>query len=982
MYRFNSYIICLLLILGGYINSTFAQEPPFLIFQDDEWVKSTFNKLSAEEKIGQLIMIAAYPDQGEIHKKQIIEIINKYKPGGVLIMQGSPYKTAIFINEIQEASDIPLIIATDGETGLGFRIDSTISYPRAQALGAINNSGILYQLGADIGEQFKTLGIHINFAPVADVNTNPENPVISFRSFGENKINVSEKTIPVVQGMQDAGILAVAKHFPGHGDTQTDSHYDLPVLNKSKQMIDSVEAYPFKQLIDEGIGGIMTAHLHVPDFDKIKTPASLSPDIIQSYLKDELGFKGLIFTDAMNMGGVVLPSGQAELEALKAGNDMVEFVPDIAAAIQTIKTALQEGEISIEEMNSKCKKVLALKRWAGLNNYEPSALKNLIEVLNKPSYEVKLRKLVENSLTVLANDHVLPLNRLDTLRIAVIKIGGDTISAFQEMLGNYTKTENFYVSKNVSLEELEKLKTNLQAYNLIISGIHGINMFPANQYGITKAQQDAFNLLLENKKSVFVFFGNAYALKYFKNIEKAEGLVLAYEDSKLTQELSAQLIFGAVSASGRLPVTINKYFKEGQGIPVEKNGRFKYTIPEEVAINSELLNYKIDSIANLGLDSAAYPGCQVLIALDGKIIFHKCYGYLTYDKLIPVRKDHIYDWASVTKITGPLPALMKLNSAGKFDLDLPLSKYWPDFIGSNKENISIRDILAHQGRMQAWIAYWQSALRKNGKLRTRIFKKNPNDKYTFRISSELYMNSQYQKTMFDQIRDSELLDKKEYVYSGLSFYLFPTIIQNLTQTDYETYLKKNFYRPLGAYTITYNPYKYFPIENMVPTEYDDYFRHELIQGFVHDEGAAMMNGVSGNAGLFGTANDLAKLMQMYLQKGEYAGKRYIPEKTVNEFIRCQFPENDNRRSLGFDKPYIDNYKNDLKDAYPAVDASPNSFGHSGFTGTFTWADPDNKLLFIFFSNRVHPTRENQKLYDLNIRPAMHQVIYDCIKEEL
>ncbi|NQU88430.1 MAG: serine hydrolase [Mariniphaga sp.] len=982
MHCLKVFSFCLILFLLLCVPKSNAQQAPFLTFLDDSWVNSTLKNLTPEEKIGQLIMITAYPNQGEIHKRQLINTIKEFKPGGILIMQGSPFETTKLINELQEVSNIPLLIATDGETGLGFRIDSTITYPRAQALGAINNAQILYRMGTDIGKQFKQIGIHVNFAPVADVNTNPENPVINFRSFGENKYNVAEKASVLTQGMQDAGILAVAKHFPGHGDTQTDSHKILPALNKSLELIDSIEAYPFKQLINLGIGGIMTAHLHVPDVDTLEIPATFSSNIIQKYLQEKLGFEGLIITDAMNMGGVNLPEGQAELEALKAGNDMVEFVPDIAKTIETIIEAIIDGEIAIDDINRKCRKILSAKRWAGLNNYKATSLENLYLKLNNPQYEVRLRKLIENSLTILNNDHILPIKGLDTLKIASVKIGGDTNSAFQEMLKKHTQVEHFCITKDASAEELEKLKNDLEPFNLVIGSIHEINMFPARKYGISEIQQKAVTQILSSKKSIFVFFGNAYALKYFEGIENAPGLVMAYEDSKLAQELSAQLIFGSIDASGRLPITINENFKEGHGYPVKNIGRFKYTIPEEKEINSVLLNHRIDSIANLGLDSAAYPGCQVIIALNGNIIFHKCYGYLTYEKQIHVTKSHIYDWASITKITGPLPALMKLYSERKFELDVPFSRYWPDFIGSNKDSLIVRDILAHQSRLQAWIPFWQSTVKRNGKLRTRVFKKNPNKNYSFRVSSNLFMNNKYQETMFDEIKESPLLDKTEYLYSGLSFYLYPSIIEELTNSNYETYLKNTFYHPLGAHSITYNPYKYYPLERMVPTEFDDFFRQEQIQGFVHDEGAAMMDGISGNAGLFGTANDLAKLMQMYLQKGQYGGRQYIPEKTIDEFTRYQFPEDGNRRGLGFDKPLLDNSQNELKDAYPAVDASINSFGHSGYTGTFTWADPDNKLLYIFFSNRVYPTRENLKLFNLNIRPAMHQAIYDCIKEGL
>ncbi len=464
-----------------------------------------------------------------------------------------------------------------------------------------------------------------------------------------------------------------------------------------------------------------------------------------------------------------------------------------------------------------------------------------------------------------------------------------------------------------------------------------------------------------------------------RNAEKASGLLVTYQENQVTQELAAQAIFGAIPVDGRLPVNVNDTFFLNQGITLPKNGRLKYSIPEEVGISSFRLNSKIDSIAELGLKERAYPGCQVLVAKDGKVIFHKSYGHFTYDNKRPVQKSDIYDWASLTKITGPLPALIKLHGEKKINLDLPFSFYWPDFRNTDKEKITVREILAHQAGLPSWIPFYQEALRKNGQLKSSVFSDHPTAGFNLRVASSLYMNEHYIDHIYSEIRDSKLLPHRKYTYSDLGFHIFPRIIEDLTGSNYEDYLLTQFYTPLGARTVFYNAYKHFSRDMIVPTEQDNIFRKELLQGFVHDEGASMLGGVSGNAGLFGTANDLAKIMQMYLQNGYYGGQQFLDSASVCEFTRIQYPENENRRGLGFDKPFIDNHENKLKDAYPAVDASPESFGHSGYTGTFTWADPKNNLLFIFFSNRVYPTRENSKLFKLNIRPEMHQAIYDSLK---
>lgn len=959
-----------------------ASEPPFLKFLDDPWVNTQIENMSLEEKIAQLMMLTAYPEQDETSRLKTLEQIKNFKPGGILVMQGTPVKTAEWINSFQESSKTPLLIAIDGEWGPAMRIDSVPEYPSAQAVGAIRDTNLIYQMGADFGQQLKLMGIHMNFAPVADVNTNPDNPVINFRSFGEDPANVAEKAWFTAKGMQDAGVIPVAKHFPGHGDTHTDSHKTLPVLNHSKTRLDSVETLPFRYLAAKGISGIMTAHLNVPSIDSSDTPSSLSPRIVTNYLKKEIGFSGLVVTDAINMQGIKTKGGNTELKALLAGNDLVEFVTDIRKAVESIKNAVEKGEISLSEIEAKCRKILAAKRWVNLNTYKPANIDGLSKKLNSPYYEVTVRKLIRGSFTVLNNsNNILPVKNLGTLKIAAVVTGTDKANPFKEMLDNYTEIDHFSISKTASEQELANLLAKLQNYSMVILGVCDINTYPAGKYGTTDIQRKTVSEIIKANNTITVFFGNVYALKHFENIRQSAGLIMAYQNLRLTRELAAQLIFGAFAADGKLPVSAGTNFKVNDGLSLKTNGRLLYTIPEEIGIDSEALKRKIDSIAVRGINAGAYPGCQVLFAKDGKVFFHRCYGFQTYENRIPVEKGNLYDWASLTKVTGPLPALMKLVDENKIEIDDPLSKYWPDFTNSNKQNITIREVLAHQAQLPTFIGMWNMALTPEKTLDTQIFKYYPSNNFDIRVSQNLYMNRNFIKVMYDTIRDSKLRPQKKYEYSDLGFILFPEIIAKLTGENYEDYLKKTFYQPIGAYSITYNPYKFYPSECILPTERDDSFRKEVIRGFVHDENAAMMGGISGNAGLFGTTNDLAKLFQMYLQNGIYGGERYISEETVNEFIRVQFPENNNRRGLGFDKPYLNNTGKSLKNTYPAINASKNSFGHTGFTGTFAWADPDYGLVCIFMSNRVYPTRENQKISELNIRSAMLQAVYDSVTKK-
>jgi len=960
---------------------SFAQvKPDFLKYLHDPWVDSLMNNLSLEQKIGQLFIVQAYSNE-DAKSEAVMADIRNHQVGGIIFMQGTPPSQVDLTNRFQQASNVPLLIAIDGEWGLAFRLKDTPRYPVQMALGAIQSDSLIYQMGREIGEQFRRIGVHVNFAPVSDVNNNPSNPVINYRSFGEDPANVANKANLYARGMQDAGLLAVAKHFPGHGDTNIDSHLGLPVIQHSADYLKNTDMAPFEKLINEGIGGVMTAHIQVPALEpNAKLPASLSPKIVTEKLIGEYGFGGIIFTDGMNMQGVtkLYSSGEAAVLALKAGNDMLEIVPDLNSAVTEVSKAIRKKEISEQAIDFRCRKILALKKWMGLDTVRVVNPVDITEDLNQPRYKLTQRLLHEQSLTALINrDDLMPLKGLDTLHIAVVSIGRSTETAFQKMASRYIKIDKFNLKKEATAAEIGQLSDRLKPYNLIICGIHNLNLTPTKSYGTTAAMSE-FIRQLKDKKLIVSVFGNAYALNYINGIETAEGLLLSYQENQTTEELSAQAIFGAIGLSGKLPVNVNSYFRMNDGLNIQKIDRLKYTIPEELKISSTYLERRIDSIAQLGIEQKAFPGCQVLIAIDGKVILNKSYGFHTYDKLLPVNEDDVYDIASVTKVAGALPALIKLYDERKFKLDMPFSFYWPPFRGTDKDKITPRQILSHQARLKSGIPFWQNELKKNGNLRSAIFRETPDVDFSIRVSANLYMDHRNIDRMYNEIKDSPLLTKTKYTYSDLGFMIFPRVIEDLAQQSFESYLTQKFYLPLGAGNISYNAYEHFPIDQIVPTEKDETFRHELIQGFVHDEGASMLGGVSGNAGLFSNANDLAKLMQMYLQFGHYGGKEYFSKESMAEFTRVQYPQNDNRRGLGFDKPYLDNYKNTLENAYPSVSASPESFGHTGFTGTMVWMDPKYKILFIFLSNRIFPNRNNTKISQLNIRPAMHQAIYDSL----
>lgn len=952
---------------------------PFLQKMHSPWVDSVFNTLTPEEKIAQLIVVAAYSNRGSEHRREILKTVKERKIGGLIFFQGGPGRQAALINEYQEASDVPLLIAMDAEWGLGMRLDSTISYPYQMALGAVRNNELIYKMGADLAQQMKRAGVHVNFAPVVDVNNNPSNPVINYRSFGEDKNNVAAKGIAYMRGLQDGNVLATAKHFPGHGDTDTDSHYALPQITHGRERLDSLELFPFRELIKSGIGGIMVAHLNIPALDSSRLPSTLSRPIITDLLKKELGFTGLIVTDAMNMRGVTASRapGIADKDAIVAGNDILEFTEDVARTIDEVRKAIRQGLISQDEIDLKCRKMLALKEWVGLDKRRRIDTENLTQDLLAPRYKLLRRDLVKASLTVLKNDRsMIPLRELDTLRIASVSFGSSAMTTFQHTLGLYADVKHFVIPADAGSIQIDSVRKQLDNFNMIIGGIHDNAVRPLNRLDFSAEVLSFLTDLSVRKSFVLAVFKNPYVLSRITGVERTDALVVAYQDDPETESLTAQLIFGGVGASGRLPVTVGSIFKSGDGMDMAGGIRFEYTIAEDAGMDSRTLYSGIDSLVAQALDAKAIPGCQVLVARDRKVILHKAYGLHTYSDTIAVKLSDLYDLASVTKISTSLAALMKLHDEGEFRLDATLADYLPRFRRSNKADIPMTDLLTHQARLIPFIPFYQKTVRKNGSYKWATIKRDSSERFPIKLKDGLYLNRKYPDKMVKGIRKSPLRPEKKYVYSDFFFMLAPRVVESMIDGNFADYLNKNFYKPLGAVTITYNPALNYPARRIVPTENDYLFRREPVHGTVHDENAAMMRGVSGHAGLFANANDLAKLMQMYLDMGEYGGDRYIKEETLRNFSKTQFPENDNRRALGFDKPNLE-YRGVNNNT--AKGAGPNSFGHTGFTGTFAWMDPDTGLLYIFLSNRVTPTRENTRLYQLNTRTQIQQVMYDALE---
>ncbi|PCH76411.1 MAG: beta-N-acetylglucosaminidase [Flavobacteriaceae bacterium] len=939
-----------------------------------KWVDDLMNNMTIDQKIGQLFMVAAYSNKGSEHANYIHRLIDEYEIGGLIFMQGTPRAQAKLNNSYQKKSKIPLLIGFDGEWGLDMRLKNTYRYPWNMTLGAIRDDRLIEEFGKQLGKHCKRLGIHINFAPVVDVNTNPNNPIIGNRSFGENKLNVAAKAIAFTKGMQGEGVLANAKHFPGHGDTATDSHKTLPVVDFTKERIESVELYPYKELFKNGLTSIMAAHLSVPSLEPNPgLPSSLSYNIITNILQKDLGFKGLIITDALNMKGAAnfAEPGDIDLAALLAGNDVLLFPENIGIALSTIRSAITEKILTEERLDVSVRKILMAKYWAGLHQMNPVVLAHLNEDLNTIEDQLLHKKLVENSTSLLKNNgNIFPIQQLDKKRIAYVKFGDSNSGAYLKMLRNYT---DITVVKGKTIDViLEKLK----AFNLVIIGAHKSNKNPWKSFKFKSQERYWMQEIARNNPVILNVFTSPYSLLDFKTFENFEGILACYQNSKISQEVAAQMIFGVTSTKGKLPVSIRNDFSEGHGLMSSSLQRLGYAIPEEVGMDQQVLN-QIDGIAKEVLAEKMAPGMQVLVARKGKVIFHKAYGYHTDKKVRRVRKDDVYDLASLTKILGGLPMIMRSEELGKFTLDNTLGEIMPILRGSNKDTVTIREALSHVGKLKAWIPFYLKTIDSVTKLPSlKYYRDTKSKKFPIKVARGLYLRADYIDTIYKRIVEIPQREKSGYRYSGLPFYLFKKYVEDTYSEKMDVLNTRLFYKPLGANSLMYNPLEKIAKSKIVPTENDDYYRHQLLQGYVHDMGAAMLNGVSGNAGLFGNANDIAKLMQMYLQKGFYGGKRFFKASTLEKFTRRHYEKDSIRRGLGFDKPQMD-----PEGSSTCGCVSSKSFGHSGFTGTFAWADPVSEIVYVFLSNRVYPKMNNYGLVKKGIRTRVQQIIQDAITDD-
>ncbi len=967
--KFTMKTILSLIISLVFYNVVFAQQlhPLYKNKQQLHRVDSIYSRMSLDEKIGQLFMPFVASGNTAENKAKIKFLLDSLHIGNFFFLKGHPSDEQALNNFIRLNAKYPVITAIDAEWGLAMRLDSTARFPWNMTLGAIQNDSIIYEIGRRIGEQIHNAGFQMNFSPVVDINTNPANPIIGNRSFGEDKENVARKAEMMMKGLQSWQILTTAKHFPGHGDTSQDSHKTLPSVDFDYQRIQNVELYPYKKLIPDGLTGVMVAHLKVPALEFMGLPTTLSHRVVTDLLQKDLGFEGLIITDAMSMKGVAdfVPSGEADLQAFLSGNDILLGTVDLKKAVEQLKKAYNKGIITEKRLAYSVKKILMAKYWAGLQHWQPQTQKKFYysstdSLLNQKAFA--------NAITLIKNDgNFLPVQNV-VQKIAFVPVGDAGYQTFYKYLNKYTRVDL------VKIKDTAEVKKKLKNYDLVITGIHKSSENPWKSYKLTADEKDIIKTITGFKPTIIDVFTSPYSLIGLADKLPAKAIVISYQNDWYAQELSPQMIFGALPFKGKLPVSISTKYPVNTGITTQDIKRLSYGFPEEVGLDSHKLK-RVDSLMQFMLDTMAAPGAVVLAARNGKVIFEKAYGYQTYDKKRPVKVTDIYDLASVTKVMAATTLMMYAYDRKMFKLDDQLGDLMPLLKGSNKDTILVKEALSHYARIKSWIPFYLETIDPKTKMPMRkYYRKKPDKLFSIEVAKNIFLRRDYINHIWDTIAKVPQYKELKYVYSGLPFYLFKKYIEDNTGIGMDKLVDSLFYKPLGAVTLTYNPLKKFPVSSIAPAENDNYWRHQIVRGYVHDMGAAMLGGISGNAGLFGNANDLAKELQMHLNKGYYGGRRYISDTTEIAFNKRYFAKDSVRRGLGWDKPQ---FKDQPGPTFEEI--SPESFGHQGFTGTMVWADPEENLIYIFLSNRTFPTMKNKLLYKLNIRSEVQRRIYEAIK---
>ncbi len=937
---------------------------------DTVWADSVFNKMTLAEEVGQMIVPftwTSYYSSDDPSYQTLIHFVRDLKVGGFVVSIGDIYEQAILLNRLQSVADIPLLISADYENGLGMRLKEAPAFPTNMAFGAAGDSLLVYKVGNAIAREARAIGVTQNYAPVSDVNDNPENPIINVRSYGEDPNLVAKLASAFIKGTQDAGVIATAKHFPGHGNTSVDSHAELPVLNSTYEQLDKVELVPFRADVKAGVKSVMVAHIAFESFEgQNQIPGSLSHKITTDLLQDSVHFHGLIVTDALNMKGVTNKYSVAEaaVRAVKAGADILLMPPDIEVALNALVRAVQRGEISKERIDYSVKKILLLKSELGLNKNKFVNIDDISDIVGIQAHKLLAEKAARRSITIIKNeDNILPLQYFQNKKVLCITVSDNcdptTGALFSQELSSRYHNVNFQqvnpASNKLDFDSLLVLAKEsdiviIPAYVKVRAG-KGTVDFPDN------IRDFLTNIANLKKPTVLISFGNPYILRSSPNVS---AYVCAYGDQPCSITAAVQAIFSESPVSGKLPISISDSIRIGSGLELPQTS-LRYAEPIEAGFSPVRLA-RLDSIVNYWIADSAFPGAQLLVAKDGKVVYNKAFGtydYSPYSRSVDLNT--MYDLASVTKVVATTLAAMKLYGEGKLDINAPVVKYIPQFGQNGKQNILVRNLLEHNSGLPPDPSHylWYTKAISQTELDTLL--KHPSMFITANLDSA-------HSAMWDTLYATPLVypTGTKMVYSDIGMLIVGKIIEKITGMPLSDYVTKNFYKPLGMIHTMFTPPSQLA-QFCAPTEYDS-ISGKLLQGVVHDENARSLGGAVGHAGLFSNSSDLAVYLQMLLNGGVYDGRRYLEDSVIALFTKRQSELS--TRGLGWDTKSPEH-------SSAGHYFSATSFGHLGFTGTSVWVDPVRKLFVVFLTNRVCPTRNNQKI--AIVRPAIHDAVIEALK---
>ena len=937
--------------------------PPVIVLHDrSHWVESVLAGMSVEEKIGQMMMVGVsghYFSSSSDQYARLVRLIQERHVGGVILWRGDVYESAFRLNTLQKLARLPLLVSADLERGVPMRVRRGTPFPDAMAIGATRNPRYAYDVGRAIAIEARALGVHQNYAPVADVNTNPINPVINTRSFGSDPERVGSMVESFVRGTQSAGVLATVKHFPGHGDTGTDSHLDLPAVPYARARLDSVELAPFRAALRAGVQSVMIAHLAVPALDPSRSvPSSLSSAIVTGVLQGELGFDGLIVTDAMDMRGVTrdYSPGMSSVMAVKAGVDIVLMPPDEESAFAAMVAAARSGEITGERLDRSVRKILKVKWSLGLDTLRTTDPDEIPRLVGSRAHWILSRTVARSAMTLVKNDRsALPFTggpgkRIVTVVLSDTQYGFTEVSrpgtaSIVEQPGSYfnallqrrnVRVETYRLSPGSTVIDFDAALGRIRKADLLVLPVFVKVRTSSGTVDMPAGLQPFLKKVAESRvPTVVVLFGNPYLAA---PLSWADAVLCAYGDTEPQVEAAAEAIFGEIAVCGKLPVAVNGRFAIGSGAACPKD-RLRYEDPESAGFDPDSLR-QLDRIVERGIEDSAFSAAGLAVVHDGMLVYSKTFGTFTYDLASrPINDMTLFDLASVSKVIGTTSAVMKLYDGGLLELDDRVGMYLPQFATGPKGAITIRHLITHRSGFPPFRRFFLMC-----------------------STAAEAMDSLFATELVATPGDTT-------IYSDIGMITMGKVVEKITGMSLAEYARKEFFEPLGMTRTMYAPPESLAQE-CVPTEIDTLWRKRLVQGEVHDENAALLGGVAGHAGLFSTASDLAIYMQMILNKGGYGGVRFLKEATVVEFTRRYTAGQE--RYLGWDM------KSPTGSSAGTL-FSPSSFGHTGFTGTSIWTDPDRKLSVILLTNRVHPTRANQKL--ARVRPAVHDMVVKAMKND-